>query len=101
VSCCGDGDAYWCDETFSRVQKDANTDKDRIYNFCRITDDRPDEPLRRKHIAIGTEIMIPDHKMKWNDTDPQPRTMVNPTGHGVVFLSGSEHVYCYVAPGGV
>lgn len=101
VSCCGEADAYWCDEVFSRTENDPNTDKPRVYNFCRITDNRDDVPLRRRPIPIGTEIRIPDHKMKWSETDPQPRTLINPTGHGIVFLSRGDYVYCYVTSGGV
>jgi hypothetical protein len=31
--------------------------------FCNITDDRPDEPRRRAHIDVSTEIAIPDNKL--------------------------------------
>ena len=44
-----------------------------------ITDDRPDEPLGRPHLDVGTEIEIPNKKLKWDKG--------NPTGHGIVFLS--------------
>ena len=47
-----------------------------------ITDDRPDEPLGRPHVRNGTEIEIPDQKLKWDQS--------NPTGHGIVFLSRSR-----------
>jgi hypothetical protein len=95
ISCCGDSDAYWCDEVHVRDKK----------TYCNITDDRPDEPLKRPHIDIGTEIYIPDAKLTWKDG--------NPTGHAIVFLyisrsmmsDGSEtnkdyHVYCFVQNGG-
>ncbi len=85
VSCCGESDAYWAD-SFDVV--------DGKY-VAIITDDRPDEPLRRKHIDIGTRIPIPNHKLV--DATKQQ----NPTGHGIVFLSRGDYVYCYVAPGGV
>lgn len=82
TSCCGEADAYWCDEYFARGDK----------AFCRITDDRPDQPRGRPHVDVGTEIEIPPHKLKWDRS--------NPTGHGVVFLSRGLYVYCYVQAGG-
>jgi hypothetical protein len=82
ASCCGEADAYWADEIHVRAGK----------TFAVITDDRPDEPRGRPHLDVGTEIEIPNHKLKWDKS--------NPTGHGVVFLSRSLHVYCYVQPGG-
>ena len=83
VSCCGEADAYWCDDYYSRDGK----------AFCKITDDRPDEPRNRPHRDIGQEFEIPNHKLKWDQS--------NPTGHGVIFLSRGDYVYCFVAPGGV
>lgn len=82
-SCCGEADAYWCDEIHV---KDSKT-------FCNITDDRADEPLKRMHVPIGTEIEIPNHKLKWDRG--------NPTGHAIVFLSRSLFVFCFVQFGGV
>ena len=58
----------------------------------KITDDRPDEPRGRPHVDIGTEIEIPNNKLKWDKS--------NPTGHGVVFLTRNGYVLCYVQPGG-
>jgi hypothetical protein len=83
ASCCGEADAYWADSF--------EVDGDRYVAI--ITDPRPDEPLRRKHIDIGTRIVVPNHKLKWDQS--------NPTGHGIIFLSRGDYVYCYVAPGGV
>ena len=83
VSCCGKADAYWCDTI---NVKDGKT-------FCTITDDRPDAPLNRPPVPIGTEIEIPNHKLKWDRG--------NPTGHAVVFLSSSGSVFCFVQAGGV
>jgi hypothetical protein len=83
ASCCGEADAYWADDVHVRNGK----------TFAVITDDRPDEPRHRPHVDVGTEIEIPDYKLKWDQS--------NPTGHGVVFLSRGGYVYCYVAPGGV
>ncbi len=82
VSCCGEADAYWCDNYFARNGK----------AYCRITDDRPDEPRGRPHVEIGTEIEIPDAKLKWDRG--------NPTGHSIVFLSRSGFVFCFVQGGG-
>jgi len=83
ASCCGEADAYWADEIHVRDGK----------TFVTITDDRPDEPRGRPHVAIGTEIEIPPNKLKWDKS--------NPTGHGIVFLSRHGYVFCYVQPGGV
>ena len=83
ASCCGEADAYWADSF--------EVDGDKYVAI--ITDPRPDEPLRRKHIDIGTRIVVPNHKLKYDQS--------NPTGHGIIFLSRGDYVYCYVAPGGV
>jgi hypothetical protein len=83
ASCCGEADAYWADEIHVKGGK----------TYATITDDRPDAPRRRPHIDVGTEIEIPDHKLKWDKS--------NPTGHGVLFLNRSGYVYCFVQPGGV
>lgn len=83
ASCCGEADAYWADSY--EVAGDQYV--------AIITDPRPDEPLRRKHMDIGTRIVVPNHKLKFDQS--------NPTGHGVIFLSRTDFVFCYVAPGGV
>lgn len=92
VSCCGEGDAYYCD--------DVHVDKGHTY--CLITDDRPDKNRVRAHIPLGTRIDIPDSKI---NRDP------NPTGHVVVFLgwygynnangTPAYSVYCFILNGGV
>jgi hypothetical protein len=82
ASCCGEADAYWADEVHVRDGK----------TYAIITDDRPDEPRGRPHVDIGTEIEIPNNKLKWDKS--------NPTGHGIVFLSRNGYVFCYVQPGG-
>jgi len=82
VSCCGEADSYFCDETFEKG-----------HAVCVIADDRDDEKLKRPHVENGTRIPIPDHKLKWDQG--------NPTGRGVVFLSSAGYVWCYVRPGGV
>jgi hypothetical protein len=96
ISCCGDSDAYWCDEVHVRDKK----------TYCNITDDRDDAPLKATAYSIlalrSTFLM---HKLTWKDG--------NPTGHAIVFLyisrsmmaDGSEtnqdyHVYCFVQAGG-
>ena len=58
-----------------------------------ITDDRPDEPLNRRHVPVGTRIVVPPHKIKWDRG--------NPTGHVIIFLSVANEVYCFVQNGGV
>jgi hypothetical protein len=83
VSCCGEADAYWAD--YFEVQ-------DGKY-VAIITDDRLDAPLHRPHRDIGSRVVIPDHKIKFNEG--------NPTGHGVLFIGGNGGIYCYVPPGGV
>lgn len=92
MSCCGEADAYWCDDIHV---KDGHTS-------CTITDDRPDEPRHRPHIDVGTVIEIPDAKLKWDRG--------NPTGHNIIFLgrgandwyggSGERFVYCFVQGSG-
>ncbi len=83
ISCCGEADAYWADSF--------EVDGDKYVAI--ITDSRPDAPLRRKHVDVGTRFVVPNNKLKYDQS--------NPTGHGIIFLSGSDFVYCYVAPGGV
>jgi hypothetical protein len=83
ASCCGESDAYFCDELGVRAGKPS----------CVITDDREDAPRRRPHVDIGTVIQIPEHKLM--------REGGNPTGHGVVFMSPGQYVFCYVQGGGV
>lgn len=82
ASCCGEADAYWADEVHVRDGK----------TYAVITDDRDDAPLHRPHVDIGTEIEVPPNKLKWDRG--------NPTGHGVVFMSRSRYLFCYVQPGG-
>lgn len=82
-SCCGEADAYWADEVHVRGGK----------TFATITDDRPDAPLRRPHIDIGTEIEIPPNKLKWDRS--------NPTGHALVFVSRGGYVFCFVQGSGI
>ncbi len=83
IPCCGKADAYWCDKI---NVKDGKT-------FCTITDDRPNGPLHRMPVPVGTVIEIPDHKLTWK--------YGNPTGHAIVFLSRQMSVYCFVQGGGV
>ena len=83
ASCCGEADAYWADELHVRDGK----------TFATITDDRPDRPLHRPHVDVGTEIEIPKAKLKHDQG--------NPTGHGVLFMDRGGDVLCYVMPGGV
>ncbi len=85
ASCCGESDAYWADSY--EVSKDGEY-------IAIVTDERPDEPLKRPHVDVGTKIVVPHHKLKYDQS--------NPTGHGVIFLNKTaDFVWCYVAPGGV
>lgn len=83
ASCCGQADAYYADEIHFRNGK----------TYAVITDDRDDKPLGRSHVDVGTEVEVPDSKLKWDRS--------NPTGHGVVFISRMGYVFCFVQPGGV
>ncbi len=84
MPCCGEADAYWADDIHVRDGK----------TYATITDDRPDAPLHyRPHIDVGTEVEIPDSKLKWDRG--------NPTGHSVVFLSRQHYVYCFVQGSGI
>lgn len=83
ASCCGDADAYWADEVEFRGDKVIAT----------ITDPRPDEPLRRRHIPIGKKYEVPRNKITYRDG--------NPTGHVIIFINWNDDVLCYVMNGGV
>jgi hypothetical protein len=83
AGCCGKADAYWCDNYYARDGK----------AYCKITDDRDDAPLKRPHIDVGTEILIPPHKLKFDRG--------NPTGHAVIFLTPMLHVLCFVQGSGI
>jgi hypothetical protein len=83
LSCCGFSDAYYADEVHVRAGK----------TYATITDDRPDAPLNRPHIPNGTEIEIPNNKLKWNRG--------NPTGHNVLFVNPSHIVFCFVQGSGI
>jgi len=84
VSCCGKADAYWADT----VETGAHGE-----TIAVITDTRPDGPLQRPHVPVGTRIAVPRAKIKWDQG--------NPTGHIVIFLGLDGTVYCYVQNGGV
>jgi hypothetical protein len=81
VSCCGEADAYWADAF------EATSDGQYI---AIITDLRDDEPLGRRHRDIGTKIIVPKNKIKWNEG--------NPVGHGIIFLNRADSVFCYLPP---
>jgi hypothetical protein len=84
VSCCGEADAYWADAF------EATSDGQYI---AIITDPRDDEPLGRRHRDIGTRIVVPKNKIKWNEG--------NPVGHGIIFLNRADNVFCYLPPLGI
>jgi hypothetical protein len=84
VPCCGEADAYWADGV---EIKDSQV-------IAIITDTRPDEPLGRAHVPVGTRFVVPPQKMKWDRG--------NPTGHIVIFLNNNDgSVYCYVTGTGI
>ena len=56
ASCCGEADAYFADEIHVRDGK----------TYAVITDERPDEQRNRPHLDVGTEIEIPERKLKWD-----------------------------------
>jgi hypothetical protein len=87
ISCCGESDAYWCDDIHVRTGTD-----NQLHTYCRITDDRDDAPRMRPHRDIGEEFEIPDRKLKWDRG--------NPTGHAVIFLTTGGIVMCFVQTGG-
>jgi hypothetical protein len=76
-------DAYWAD----------SFEVDEDHYVAIITDERPDGPLGRPHRELGEKIVVPNHKIKWDEG--------NPTGHGIIFIGIGGQVYCYVPPGGV
>lgn len=90
-SCCGDADAYWCDDISVKHG----------HTFCAITDTRDDGPLHRPHRPIGEVHEIPPEKMKFGPDDPQRDKRSNPTGHSIIFLASGGTVYCFVPNGGV
>jgi hypothetical protein len=83
-SCCGTADAYWADKV--------ETDSDG-HLVAVITDERDDAVLSRPHVPVGTKIIVPPYKIKWDRG--------NPTGHIVIFLTWERQVLCYVQNGGV
>jgi hypothetical protein len=81
VSCCGEADAYWADSF------EVDGDK-----YVAIITDTREVPNRRPR-EVGTKFTVPNHKIKYDAG--------NPTGHGVIFISGgSSEILCYLAPGG-
>lgn len=80
--CCTESDAYWADTVHVRDGK----------TFAVVTDDRPDAPLGRPHIPVGSEFEIPKEKLKWDRG--------NPTGHNILFVSPTAIVFCFVQSSG-
>ncbi len=81
-SCCGEADAYYADKTALGPNGEL---------IAIITDTRDDEPLKRRHVEVGTKITIPPSKLR-------PVAIPNPTDHVLVFLSMNDldiHVWCY------
>jgi hypothetical protein len=100
ISCCGEADAYWADES----EINCGADRKNCQVIATVTDDRDDDPLRRMHVPVGTKYVIPPEKITRKDG--------NPTGHVILFLGGAiwvqgafnpaaRAVLCYVMNGGV
>jgi hypothetical protein len=83
LPCCGEADAYWADGV---EVKDGQI-------IAIITDTRPDPPLARWHVPVGTRIVVPPNKLKWDRG--------NPTGHIIIFLNRDHEVMCYVTGTGI
>lgn len=83
ISCCGEADAYWADDTEVKNGK--------VYAI--ITDTRDDAPLRRRHIPLGKKYEVPPEKITYRGG--------NPTGHIIIFIGINDNVLCYVMNGGV
>ena len=81
--CCGEADSYWADGV---EVKDGEV-------IAIITDTRPDLPLGRPHVPVGTRIVVPPNKLKWDRG--------NPTGHTIIFLGYDSRVTCYVTGTGI
>jgi hypothetical protein len=84
VSCCGFADAYYAD----LVETGPNGELIAV-----ITDTRDDAPLGRPHVPVGTKIVVPRNKIKFDQG--------NPVGRNIIFLSAERSVYCFVDAGGV
>lgn len=82
-SCCSIADAYYADEVHVKDGK----------VYATITDDRPDEPLGRPHIDVGTAVEIPPEKLKFDRG--------NPTGHNILFVSKGLYTWCFVQSSGI
>lgn len=89
ASCCGEADAWYCDDVYSKHSSLDN----QVKTYCRITDDRPDAPRNRIHIDVGTEFEIPVSKLEQYKS--------NPTGHSIIFLSRAMYVYCFIMSTGI
>ncbi len=86
VSCCGAADVYWADKTDECRPSELDCALVAI-----ITDTRPDAPLFRRHIPVGTRIIIPPSKIRHPPSE-------NPTEHNLVFVSSYADpymIYCW------
>ena len=91
MSCCGLADAYYADSF--KAHPSGNY-------VAIITDTREDTQFGRPHVPPGTEVIVPNTKLKYDQG--------NPTEHNIIFMSrlpskdtNQPSVYCYVVPGGV
>ena len=86
ASCCGEGDAYFADES----EVDANGNLVAI-----ITDTRPNNrplpdgrTISRQPIKPGTRFVVPQSKIR-------KRPIPNPTDHTIIFIGPGFNVLCY------
>ena len=103
-SCCGEGEAYWADESHWEGGE----------MYAVITDDRPDclpktseleVVVCRAHEEVGTRYVVPAARIVGVQSHG------NPTGHVIVFLSAPTYrqeggmspraVICYIMNGGI
>jgi hypothetical protein len=94
VSCCGESDAYWADSFV------VSGGGEYVAIITDTRDDKLPDGRTRHHRPVGTKIVVPNAKIKWDEG--------NPTGHGIIFmpaydatLDGAAIPYCYLPPGGV
>src|SRR5260370_16875457 len=81
ASCCGEAEAYWADA----FEATSNGEYVAI-----ITDPRDDKPLGRIHRDIGTRIVVPKNKIKWNEATP--------VCHALIFFTRFDNAFSYLPP---
>lgn len=89
-SCCGEGDAYFADET-----EECPVVGDECVLVAIITDTRPNKivlknglTIYRRAVPVGTRVPVPRAKVRRH---PIP----NPTDHNVIFLNAANGAICW------